>query len=122
MTIAEKLVIITEKIKAVYNSGQKNEYNRFWDAYQNNGNICVGLSMFSGYNWNDEIIVTVGGSEAIDIGIRALVNDGDEIIIPQPAYVSYEPCALLANAKPVIINLKAENDFRLTAEELKAAL
>lgn len=55
MTIAEKLVIITEKIKAVYNSGQKNEYNRFWDAYQNNGNICVGLSMFSGYNWNDEI-------------------------------------------------------------------
>ena len=74
------------------------------------------------YNFNDEIIVTVGGSEAIDIGIRALVNDGDEIIIPQPAYVSYEPCALLANATPVIINLKAENDFRLTAEELKAAI
>lgn len=74
------------------------------------------------YNFNDEIIVTVGGSEAIDIGIRALVNEGDEVIIPQPAYVSYEPCALLANAKPVIINLKAENNFRLTAEELKAAI
>ena len=74
------------------------------------------------YDYNNEIIVTVGGSEAIDIGIRALVNDGDEIIIPQPAYVSYEPCALLANATPVIINLKAENDFRLTAEELKAAI
>ena len=74
------------------------------------------------YSFNDEIIVTVGGSEAIDIGIRALVNDGDEVIIPQPAYVSYEPCALLANAKPVIINLKAENNFRLTADELKAAI
>ena len=74
------------------------------------------------YSFNDEIIVTVGGSEAIDIGIRALVNDCDEVIIPQPAYVSYEPCALLANAKPVIINLKAENNFRLTADELKAAI
>ena len=57
------------------------------------------------YNPDNEIIVTVGGSEAIDIGIRALVNDGDEVIIPQPSYVSYEPCAILANAKPVIINL-----------------
>ena len=74
------------------------------------------------YSFNDEIIVTVGGSEAIDIGIRALVNDGEEVIIPQPAYVSYEPCALLANAKPFIINLKAENNFRLTADELKAAI
>ena len=74
------------------------------------------------YSFNDEIIVTVGGSEAIDIGIRALVNDGDEVIIPQPAYVSYEPCALLANAKPVIINLKAENNFGLTADELKSAI
>ena len=74
------------------------------------------------YNFNDEIMVTVGGSEAIDIGIRALVNDGDEVIIPQPAYVSYEPCTLLANAKPIIINLKAENNFRLTADELKSAI
>ena len=74
------------------------------------------------YNPDNEIIVTVGGSEAIDIGIRALVNDGDEIIIPQPSYVSYEPCALLANAKPVIINLKAENEFRLTSDELLNAI
>ena len=74
------------------------------------------------YNPNDEIIVTVGGSEAIDIGIRALVNDGDEVIIPQPSYVSYEPCAILANAKPVIINLKAENEFRLKPEELLNAI
>lgn len=74
------------------------------------------------YNPNNEIIVTVGGSEAIDIGIRALVNDGDEVIIPQPSYVSYEPCTILANAKPVIINLKAENEFRLKPEELLNAI
>ena len=74
------------------------------------------------YNPDNEIIVTVGGSEAIDIGIRALVNDGDEVIIPQPSYVSYEPCALLANAKPVIINLKAESEFRLTSDELLNAI
>ena len=74
------------------------------------------------YNPDNEIIVTVGGSEAIDIGLRALINDGDEVIIPQPSYVSYEPCAILANAKPVIINLKAENEFRLKPEELKAAI
>ena len=74
------------------------------------------------YNPNNEIIVTVGGSEAIDIGIRALVNDGDEVIIPQPSYVSYEPCTVFANAVPVIINLKAENNFKLTPEELESAI
>lgn len=70
------------------------------------------------YDYNTDVIVTVGGSEAIDIGFRAMINTGDEVLIPQPSYVSYEPCAILAGAKPVIINLKAENDFRLTAEEL----
>ncbi len=74
------------------------------------------------YNPDNEVIVTVGGSEAIDIGIRALVNDGDEVIIPQPSYVSYEPCTILANAVPVIINLKAENEFRLKPEELEKAI
>lgn len=74
------------------------------------------------YNLLKEVIVTVGGSEAIDIGLRAIVNAGDEVIIPQPAYVSYEPCTILAGAKPVIINLKAENEFRLTAEELENAI
>lgn len=71
---------------------------------------------------NNEILVTVGGSEAIDIGLRAMINTGDKVIIPQPSYVSYLPCALLAGAKPVIINLKAENNFRLTAEELENAI
>lgn len=74
------------------------------------------------YNPDNEILVTVGGSEAIDIGLRAVINDGDEVIIPQPSYVSYEPCAILAGAKPVIINLKAENEFRLTPEELLNAI
>ena len=74
------------------------------------------------YDPNHEIIVTVGGSEAIDIALRAMVDPGDEVLIPQPSYVSYEPCAILADAKPVIIELKAENDFRLTAKELRDAI
>lgn len=74
------------------------------------------------YDPNGEIIVTVGGSEAIDIGLRAIINANDEVIIPQPSYVSYEPCAILADAKPVIINLKAENEFRLTPEKLLGAI
>lgn len=74
------------------------------------------------YNPNNEVLVTVGGSEAIDIGMRALINPDDEVIIPQPAYVSYYPCALLAGAKPVIINLKAENNFKLMPDELMSAI
>lgn len=74
------------------------------------------------YDPMKEIIVTVGGSEAIDIGLRAMINPGDEVIIPQPSYVSYEPCAYLAGAKTVIINLKAENEFRLTPQELEDAI
>ncbi len=74
------------------------------------------------YDPNKEMIVTVGGSEGIDICMRAMLDPGDEVLIPQPSYVSYEPCAILANGKPVIIELKAENEFRLTAEELEAAI
>lgn len=69
-----------------------------------------------------EILVTVGGSEAIDIAMRAMLDPGDEVLIPQPSYVSYLPCAVLANGTPVIIELKEENEFRLTAEELEAAI
>lgn len=76
------------------------------------------------YHADREVLVTVGGSEAIDIGMRAIINpgEGEEVLIPQPSYVSYEPCAVLAGAKPVIINLKEENEFRLTAEELLDAV
>lgn len=74
------------------------------------------------YDYNNEIVVTVGGSEAIDIAMRAMLDPGDEVLIPQPSYVSYEPCAVLANGVPVIIELKAEHEFRLTAEALEAAI
>ena len=74
------------------------------------------------YNPDNEIVVTVGGSEAIDIALRAMLDAGDEVIIPQPSYVSYEPCTVLADGVPVIIKLKAENEFRLTAEELENAI
>ena len=69
-----------------------------------------------------EMLITVGGSEGIDICMRAMLDPGDEVLIPQPSYVSYEPCCVLANGTPVIIELKAENEFRLTAEELEAAI
>ena len=83
--------------------------------------ICNYLKRKQGINYNplSEVLVTVGGSEAIDIGLRAMLNQGDEVIIPQPAYVSYLPCTILAGGKPVIINLKEENSFKLTANELK---
>ena len=71
---------------------------------------------------DEEILVTVGGSEAIDMCIRAVVNPGDEVIIPQPSYVCYEPVTRLAGGVPVIIETKAENDFKVTPEELKNAM
>ena len=74
------------------------------------------------YDPKTEMIITVGGSEAIDIGLRAMLDPGDEVLIPQPSYVSYEPCTILAGGKPVIIELKNENEFRLTPEELLDAI
>lgn len=74
------------------------------------------------YDPYDEILVTVGGSEGIDIAMRAMLNPGEEVLIPQPSYVSYEPCAVLAGGRPVVIELKAENEFRLTAEDLRKAV
>ena len=74
------------------------------------------------YNPETEILVTVGGSEAIDGTIRALVDPGDEVIIPQPSYVCYEPITLLAGGIPVIIETKAEDEFRITPEQLKNAI
>ena len=74
------------------------------------------------YDPDHEILVTVGGSEAIDIAMRAMLDPGDEVLIPQPSFVCYPPCATLANGVPVIIELKAENEFRLTAKELEAAV
>lgn len=86
--------------------------------------ICVYLNRKYdvSYDAAHETVITVGGSEAIDMALRAMVNPGDEVLIPQPSYVSYEPCAILAGATPVIIDLKAENEFRLTAQELRDAI
>ena len=86
--------------------------------------ICHYLKRRQGvtYDPQDEVLITVGGSEGIDIALRAMLNPGDEVLIPQPSYVSYEPCAVLAGGTPVIIELKAENEFRLTAAELEEAV
>ena len=74
------------------------------------------------YHPLDEILVTVGGSEGIDMALRAMCDPGDEVLIPQPSYVSYEPCAILTGAVPVMIDLKPENEFRLTAQEIEDAV
>lgn len=74
------------------------------------------------YNPKDEIMVTVGGSEGIDVALRAIINPGDEVILPEPCYVSYLPCITLADGVPVRINLKEENEFKLTPEELLGAI
>lgn len=78
--------------------------------------ICVS------YNPDTDVIVTVGGSEGIDIAFRAMLDEGDEVLIPQPSYVSYLPCAVLADGVPKVIPLQEENGFKLTAEELEAAI
>ncbi|MEW4412172.1 aminotransferase class I/II-fold pyridoxal phosphate-dependent enzyme [Clostridium sp. AN503] len=70
------------------------------------------------YDADTEIMVTVGGSEAIDIAMRAMINPGDEVLIPQPSYVSYLPCAVLADGVPVVIELEEKDQFRLTPEKL----
>ena len=70
------------------------------------------------YNADKEILITVGGSEGIDLAIRALVNPGEEVLIPMPSFVSYLPCVQLAYGVPVVIELKEENEFRLTKEQL----
>lgn len=74
------------------------------------------------YNPKKEVLLTVGGSEGIDVALRAMLNPGDEVIIPEPCFVSYVPCVELADGVPVTISLKNENQFRLTREELEAAI
>ncbi len=74
------------------------------------------------YNAEHEIFVTVGGSEAIDAALRVMVDPGDEVLIPEPCYVSYLPCVQLSYGAPVTIELRAENQFKLTKEQLLAAI
>lgn len=85
--------------------------------------ICRYLARKCEVNYvPQEVILTVGGSEAIDIALRAMLDPGDEVLIPQPSYVSYEPCTILADGVPVIIELKEENEFRLTKQEVLDAI
>lgn len=86
--------------------------------------ICRYLDRRYGMHYDPvkETLVTVGGSEGIDLALRAMLDPGDEVLIPQPCFVSYLPCTVMADGKPVIINLQAENDFKLTKEELEAAI
>ena len=102
----------------------KTKYTSNWGLIELRKEICTYLKRKFNleYNPQNEVLVTVGGSEAIDAAIRALVEPGDEVIIPQPSYVCYEPITALAGGKPVIVNTKSENDFKLTAEELKNAI
>jgi len=74
------------------------------------------------YDYKSEVLVTVGGSEAIDLALRAMVDPGDEVLVPQPSYVSYVPCVQLAGGKPVIIELEEKDQFKLTREKLEAAI
>lgn len=71
------------------------------------------------YDAKTETLVTVGGSEAIDVGLRCMLDAGDEVLIPQPCYVSYVPCTVMADGVPVVIPLQAENDFKLTVKDLE---
>lgn len=113
--IRDEGIYSLEKGKTFYtsNSGLKELKNEIAKYIKRSQNVD--------YDPAHEIMVTVGGSEAIDVALRAMIDEGDEVLIPQPSYVSYEPCAFLAGAKPVIINLKAENEFKLTAKEIEDA-
>ncbi|MHB1421131.1 MAG: aminotransferase class I/II-fold pyridoxal phosphate-dependent enzyme, partial [Bacillota bacterium] len=74
------------------------------------------------YNPANEVLVTVGASEAVDLALRAVLTPGDEVLIPEPCYVSYKPCTVMAGGTPVVIKTVAENEFRLTAEQLRKCL
>lgn len=85
--------------------------------------ICAYAERKYGLQYDlSEVVVTVGGSEAIDLALRCMIDPGDEVLIPQPCFVSYVPCAVMADAKPEIIELRAENEFKLTKEQLLAHL
>ena len=86
--------------------------------------ICKNIKKKYGldYDSKNEVVVTIGGSEAIDIALRALINPGDEVICPEPCFVSYQPCILLSDGVPVPIELSAETEFRLTPDKLERVI
>ncbi|MBR4345051.1 MAG: aminotransferase class I/II-fold pyridoxal phosphate-dependent enzyme [Lachnospiraceae bacterium] len=113
--IREEGIYSLEKGRTYYtsNSGLKELREEICRYMHRRFNIC--------YDWKTETIVTIGGSEAIDIALRVMLDPGDEVLVPQPSYVSYEPCVIMAGGKPVIIELKAEDEFKLTAKQIQDA-
>lgn len=114
--ISEEGIYSLEKGRTFYtsNSGLKELRNQIAKMYER--------KYHTNYNGENECLVTVGGSEGIDLALRALCNPGDEVIIPEPSYVSYIPCTALIGACPVTIQLKAENKFKLTEAELRKSI
>jgi len=112
--IREEGIYSLEKGKTVYTSNA--------GLIELREEICHYLHRRFGltYNPKTETLITVGGSEGIDLAFRAMINPGDEVLIPEPCFVSYKPCAVMAGGVAVPIPLKAENDFRLTKEELES--
>ena len=114
--IREEGIYSLEKGRTFYtsNSGQKELKEEICNYIQRKTSVV--------YDPKSEVVVTVGGSEGIDIAMRAMLDPGDEVLIPQPSYVSYLPCAVLAGGVPVVIPLQNKNEFKLTREELEAAI
>ena len=115
-------IVRSAGIKSLEMAKTKYTSNRGLELLRDEIQTYVDKKYGVSYDSATEVLVTVGGSEAIDATVRAIVNPGDEVIIPQPSYVCYEPITSLAGGVPVIINTKAENDFKLTKEELLAAI
>lgn len=111
--IREKGIYNLEKGKTVYSSNAGLLELR--KEIKNYLNRTIGVT----YCAKDEIIVTVGASESIDLALRATLNYGDEVLVPEPSYVSYKPCVAMADGVPVVVNTKAENSFKLTVDDIK---
>lgn len=109
-------------IHALEQSNTRYTSNKGLEALREEISVYTKRKYGVSYDPVSEVLVTVGGSEAIDMAIRAITDPGDEIIIPQPSYVCYEPITRLSGGVPVIIPTKAENDFKVTPEELREAM
>ena len=113
--IREEGIYTLEKGKTVYTSNA--------GLFELKEEVCKYLQRRCHVSYEpSQVLVTIGGSEAIDVALRAMLDAGDEVLVPQPCYVSYVPCVTLADGVPVVIDLKEENEFRLTKEELLAAI
>lgn len=111
--IREKGIYNLEKGKTVYSS------NAGMIELRKEINNYLKRTIGCGYCPNNEIIVTVGASESIDLALRAVINAGDEVLVPEPSYVSYKPCVSMADGVPVVVNTRAENSFKLTVDDIK---